>query len=225
MSRTHRARRVAASIGALTLLLLTFPATTRAATSADLSVAAGGVGWMLTQQQSDGGFWTISPDFETRDSALAIAEQAQTGSTWSTSEARAALAELHLGDSNGPTPLDSLDAFASSIGVVNSFTAVAGAAAKTIALSARPLGLDPAAFDPAGDGDPVDLIALLDVECPVPNDAFPKLTFSDKLYALIAGVELCGETHVRARGRRAGRATGRRELGLRRQPFGDRLRP
>ena len=37
----------------------------------------------------------------------------------------------------------------------------AGAAAKTIVLGAGPLGLDPSAFDPAGDGTPVDLVSLI----------------------------------------------------------------
>ncbi|MFI5047548.1 MAG: hypothetical protein ACHQIG_10840 [Acidimicrobiia bacterium] len=191
MSRTLRARRVVASIGALMLALFSFPASTRASTPADTTTAANAVAWMLTRQQPDGGFWVVSPDFETRDSALAIAEQAQTGPTWSTSVARAALAALHFPDADRHTPLDSLDAYAASISSGGGLTAAAGAAAKTIALSARPLGLDPAAFDANGTGDPVDLIALLGVDCP-PTSSL--LTFSDKLYALIAGVSICGET-------------------------------
>jgi hypothetical protein len=192
MPRTFRARRVVASLGALTLLAFVSSATaTLAATPADQTVSASAVDFIKTKQQSDGGFWVVSPDFETRDSALAIAEQAQTGSTWSTTEARDALAAIHYGGGSGPTPLDSLDAYAASIHSGGPFTAAAGAAAKTIALSARPLGLDPSAFDANGTGDPVDLTALLDVDCP-PSSSL--LTFSDKLYALVAGVGICGET-------------------------------
>jgi hypothetical protein len=103
-----------------------------------------------------------------------------------------ALAALEYGGApGGPTPLDALDAFAASLVPGGLPTSQAGAAAKTILLSARPLGLDPAAFDAAGDGNPVDLVDLLDGECDL-------LTFSDVLYGILAGVTLCGDTPAEA---------------------------
>ncbi len=50
-------------------------------TSADAATAA--VTWLKTQQRTDGSFEVADfPGFETRDAVLAIAEAAQTGSTW-----------------------------------------------------------------------------------------------------------------------------------------------
>ena len=179
-----RSRRVIASLGAVTLLLV-IPVASHAATPADQAVAADAVAWIGTQQQPDGGFEVAGfPGFETRDASLAIAEQAQTGASWSASEATDALAALEFGGAGGPTPLDALDAYAASLVPGGQPTSQAGAAAKTIALSAQPLGLDPAAFDAAGDGSPVDLTALLDGECDL-------LTFSDVLWGMIAGVTVC----------------------------------
>src|SRR5262249_16386795 len=62
---------------------------------------------------------------------------------------------VHFGGTPaGATPLNALDDYAATI-------STAGAAAKTIVLSAAPLGLDSTAFDGAGDGSPVDLVALM----------------------------------------------------------------
>ena len=177
-------RRVLAVFGALAISLFALTASAIAADPASNTTAAGAAAWLATQQQSDGGFETVGfPGFETRDASLAIAEQAQTGASWSTSQARAALAALHFGGGSGPTPLDALDDYAATI-------TTAGEAAKTIVLSAGPLGLDPAAFDAAGDGAPVNLVAMLDGGCAASTASFG--TFSDTLYAIVAKRLVCG---------------------------------
>jgi hypothetical protein len=177
---TMSLRRFVACFVALAALLLAAPAR-----AADPPGAA--VDWLKTQQQSDGGFEVAGfPGFETRDAALAIAEQSQTGSVWNASQARAAVAALHFGGGSGPTPLDALDTFAATI-------TTAGAAAKTIVLTAEPLGFDPAAFDPAGNGSPVNLVAKLDAGCSA-NSATFGAAFSDTLYAILAKKFVCGAT-------------------------------
>ena len=179
-----RFQRVLAVFGALAIALLAFPASSPAADPASNATSASAVAWLTTQQQTDGGFEVVGfPGFETRDASLAIAEQAQTGTSWSTSEARAALAALHFGDASGPTPLDALDDYGATI-------TTAGEAAKTIVLSASPLGLDPAAFDPGEDGAPVNLVALVDAGCLANTASFG--TFSDTLYAIMAKRLVCG---------------------------------
>jgi hypothetical protein len=192
MSRT---RRVLASLGAVALALLVFPVSSRAVTPADVAVAADAAAWIVTQQQPDGGFEVAQfPGLETRDAALALAESAQSSTTWSTAEAHAALAALEFGGPGGPTPLHALDAYAADIADHAIPSSAAGAAAKTIVLAARPLGLDPAAFDAAGDGSPVDLLAQLDEQCDL-------IVFSDILYGMLAGVTLCGDTPADAAAR------------------------
>jgi hypothetical protein len=182
-------RRAVACFGASTVALFSFAAisstgTARAADPASRATATAAVGWLETQQQPDGGFeLAMFPGFETRDAALAIAEGAQTGSTWNPTEGLDALAALQYGGS-GPTPLDALDAFAATI-------TTAGAAAKTIVLSASPLGLDPAAFDPGDDGNPVDLVALLDSGCAADTASFGP-AFTDTLYGALAKKLVCG---------------------------------
>ncbi len=189
MSRT---RRVLASLGAVALALLVFPVSSRAVTPDDVAVAADAAAWIATQQQADGGFEVATfPGLESRDAALALAEQAQTGATWSTGEALAALTALDVTGGGGPTPLHALDAYAADIAAHAIPSSAAGAAAKTILLAAQPLGLDPAAFDAAGDGDPVDLVAELDEQCDL-------LVFNDILYGILAGVTLCGDSPVAA---------------------------
>jgi hypothetical protein len=163
-----------------------FSSPAQAADPASQATADAAVAWLKTQQQSDGGFeLAMFPGFETRDASLAIAEDAQTGTTWSTTEALDALAALHFGGTPaGATPLDALDAFGATV-------TTAGAAAKTIVLTASPLGLDPSAFDPAGDGTPVDLVALLDSGCGADTASFGP-AFSDTLYGVLAKKLVCG---------------------------------
>jgi hypothetical protein len=181
-----RSPRVLALLGACALVVaslgLASPPPLGAADAA--STASAAVAWLVTQQQSDGGFEVAQfPGFETRDASLAIAENAQTSGTWSTGEARAALAAIHFGGGSGPTPLDALDAEAAS-------DTTAGAAAKTIVLSAFPLGLDSSAFDANGDGNPVDLASKLDSGCGANTPSFG--VFNDTLYGILAKTLVCG---------------------------------
>ena len=188
-------RRALAWCGALTVTLTfttSLAPSAHATDPASQATADAAVTWLEAQQQADGGFELAAfPGFETRDAALAIAEDAQTGTTWNTSEALAALAALHFGGTPaGATPLDALDDYAATI-------TTAGAAAKTIVLSASPLGLDPAAFDAAGDGSPVDLVALLDAGCGTDTASFGP-AFSDTLYGILAKKLVCGSAPAAA---------------------------
>jgi Prenyltransferase and squalene oxidase repeat len=179
-----RLQRVLAVIGALAISLFVSSASAIAVDPASQATAASAVAWLKTQQQPDGGFETVGfPGFETRDASLAIAEQAQTAASWSTTQSKAALAGLHFGGGSGKTPLNALDDYAATI-------TTAGEAAKTIVLSAAPLGIDPAAFDAAGDGSPVNLTAKLDSGCGANTASFG--TFSDTLYGVMAKQLVCG---------------------------------
>ena len=179
-------RRVLAVIGALALSLFVLSASAdRRRSCFDTTAATAAVAWLETQQQSDGGFETVGfPGFETRDAALAIAGagadrlvvEHEPGATRRSRR-------LHFGGGSGPTPLDALDDYAATI-------TTAGEAAKTIVLSAGPLGLDPSAFDAANDGSPVDLTAKLDSGCAANTASFG--TFSDTLYSVIAKKLVCG---------------------------------
>ncbi len=187
-----RVSRVIAPPRALTLLAVLFLALspvvwaeTAHAASDTPATAASAATWLRTQQQSDGGFEVAGfAGFETCDVALAIAGAAQTGGAWSTAQARNALAAIHQGGPSGPTPLDALDSFAATV-------TAAGDAAKTIVLSAAPLGLDPAAFDAAADGSPVDLVAKLDAGCGANTASFGP-AFLDTVYGILAKRLVCG---------------------------------
>jgi hypothetical protein len=186
MSQVRRAVAWCTTLTAAFSFTLFFSSPAPAADSASQATADAAVAWLKTQQQSDGGFeLAMFPGFETRDASLAIAEDAQTGTTWSTTEALDAVGAVHFGGTPaGATPLDALDAFAATV-------TTAGAAAKTIVLSASPLGLDPAAFDPAGNGTPVNLVALLDAGCSADTASFGP-AFSDTLYGVLAKKLVCG---------------------------------
>ena len=196
-----------------------FSSPAQAADPASQTTADAAVAWLKTQQQSDGGFeLAMFPGFETRDASLAIAEDAQTGTTWSTTEALDALGALHFGGTPaGATPLDALDAFGATV-------TTAGAAAKTIVLTASPLGLDPSAFDPAGDGSPVNLVALLDSGCAADTASFGP-AFSDTLYGVLAKKLVCGTPPPAALGGHPRRPAGERWLELQRRPDRHRRRP
>jgi hypothetical protein len=176
-------RRAVACAGALTVaffsLALSVSPAANAVDPASEASADAAVTWLESQQLPDGGFELAAfPGFETRDATLAIAEAAQTGTAWSTSEALAAVAAVKY-QGSGATPLDALDGYAATI-------TTAGAAGKTIVLSAAPLGLDPSAFDPAGDGSPVDLVAL--TGC----DTTTESAFNNLLYVALAQDLACG---------------------------------
>ena len=168
-----------ATAGAAPVLLDPAPAFACAPTPASVSstapsAATAAAAWLATQQQADGGFEVAGyPGFETPDAVLATAEAAQTGSTWSTAEAIAAVRALTI---CGLSPLDWADAY--SQGGLD-----AGSAAKLVVLVAAPLGLPTAAFDPAGDGTPVDLEAIIAAGVDG-NGSYG--TFTDTVYAALA---------------------------------------
>lgn len=107
--------------------------------------ASAAVDFLESQQGADGGF---GPGVLTPDSVAAIAQEAQTSGTWSAKEAVDAVAAVESDE--GTTPLDALDALASD--------ASPDLAAQLISRAVVPMGLDPENFDPAGDGEPVDLV-------------------------------------------------------------------
>ena len=148
------------------------------------TVTDNAVTWLIDQQESDGGFELADfPPFETPDAALAIGANAQTTGSWSTAEARAAVEAVEFGGPGGPTPLDFLDNFAESVSLTP------GTAAKLILLSALPFGDNPTAYDPSGDGTPVDLTATLD-------DIAPGL-FNSFLFGRLAEAGLGQNVHQR----------------------------
>jgi hypothetical protein len=173
-----RIRRVLACISALALtaLLSSSVAPAGAADPADQSAAAAAVAWLKLQQQSDGGFeQTTFAGFETTDVVLAIAEQAQTGTTWSTAEARSAVESLHFGGTpSGKTPIDYLvDLTANAVDQ--------GVPAKNLVLVALPLGFDPTDF---GGVDLVDRMGGCDGD--------ETLGFNGLLWLTIAQALQCG---------------------------------
>jgi hypothetical protein len=182
-----RSPRVLAALAAAALVLLAFPTSSTAVDGPDATTAASAVAWLKTQVHDDGGFEGpfSPPGFETTDAALAIMEQAQTSSTWSTTAALQALQGVHT-DTSDKTPLDYLDALAGGLTANDK-----GKAAQLIAFSAFPLGLDPTAYDPAQDGSPTDLVALLDSGCGANTASFGP-PFNNTLYALMAKRLVCG---------------------------------
>lgn len=174
-------RRALACSGAFAIALFSLAGVAGAVDPASKTTADAAVGWIETQQQPNGGFELAAfPGFETRDATLAIAEDAQTGSTWSTSEALAAVQALPAGGS-GPTPLDYLEQDTAVIGA-------GGSAAKTIVLTTAPLGLDATSFGSFGDpAAPVDLVSLMG-GCSASSDT----TFNGLLYILLAEKLECG---------------------------------
>jgi hypothetical protein len=132
--------------------LVLFAPTSAGADSPSSPVVTDAINWLLTQQQSDGGFdhFPAFPGFETPDAILAVAEGAQTTSTWSTTEAFAAVDAVHFGGPGGPTPLDYIDNWIA--GGVDS-----GEASKIVLLVVAPLGLDPTDFG-AGHTDLKQLV-------------------------------------------------------------------
>ena len=161
-----------------------------AADPASTTAAAKAVDWLKTQQKPDGGFEVAGfPGFETPDAILAIAESAQTGSSWSTATALTAVQSVHAGGGAGPTPLDAIDTFAH--GALNQ-----GQAAKLTLLVASPLGLDPTSFHP-GAGAPVNLLTTLDPAGCAGNPANYGL-FNATLYGTIAKKVLCGAANPAA---------------------------
>jgi len=169
-----RTRGVLACISALALLALcsSFFIPVGAADPASTAAANSAVSWLATQQQSDGGFEIAAPGsiFETPDVVLAVAENAQTGSTWNASEALAAVQALQVG---GKSPLDSIQSFLAGDNDE-------GRAARVIVQVAAPLGIDPTAFGS------VDLVTRMG-GCANTSTA----TFNGNLYLALAQQLVC----------------------------------
>jgi len=146
-------------------------------------VITGAIDWLRAQQEADGGFEVSNfQGFETPDAVLAIAEAAQTTSTWSTAEALAAVGNTKFGG-NGDTPLDAIDDWIAKPGGVNP-----GEASKIIVLVAMPLGLDPTDFGAAH----TDLEAIV---YPSGCGAAPNTSnifFGEILLVALSGEALCG---------------------------------
>jgi len=173
-----RVTKLVALFGALALVSL------GPAGAVDPIVTQNAVAYLRSQQiagttpATGSGAWDTSPAFEfvSTEAVLALAEQAQTGSSWSTAEALAAIQAADNAD--GVDPLPFLDLVAAGV-------LTPGKAAKLILLVAGPLGFDPAAFDPAGDGGPVDLSAA--VGAPTPDGSFGAPGFfNGTLFAALA---------------------------------------
>jgi hypothetical protein len=138
-------RRFLGLVVALAIALVTPAVSSGAAGAAPTTpeTASAATAWLETRQLGDGSFEVADfPGFETRDAVLAIAEAAQTGSTW---DAPAALKAVRAVKRNGHTPLNALDDLADA-------QISAGGAAKLVVLVLGPLGLDPTRFDPECDG-------------------------------------------------------------------------
>ena len=152
-------RPVAKLVALASLLALLVGGPLRAG-AVDPAVTQGAVDYLDTQQISGttpgtgSGAWDSDPAFEfvTSEAVLAIAEGGQTGGAWSTSEALAAVQGTTNAQGTNPMPFLDLAAAAALS---------PGKAAKLIDLVAAPLGLNPAAFDPAGNGSPVNLVAAM----------------------------------------------------------------
>lgn len=130
---------------------------------------AAAVGYLDTQQRpgtdpsvGDGSWdwdeWGFGlSEFNTGEVVLAIASQAQTGDTWNPTQARNAVASTT--NAAGANVFGFLDWWTRQ-------PLIPGQAVKMLLTSVLPLddgtpGFGPFAYDPLGDGDPVDLVALM----------------------------------------------------------------
>jgi hypothetical protein len=152
---SHVRRAVA---GALCTLAIAVPALLPASAHAASPTVDAAVAYLGTQQLPNGG-WdaNAASQFITEDTVLAIAEAAQTTSTWSTSEA---LIAVQATKNAGQDPM----AFLAD---VQTAATTPGRAAKFIVLVAAPLGLDTTALattlgDPENDGHFGDPTAFYD---------------------------------------------------------------
>jgi hypothetical protein len=171
-------RRAVACIVALTAALC-MPALTAGA--ADSTTVANAVAYLSasppqhagTTPATGSGAWDDDPTFQfaTTEVVLAIAEAAQTGSSWNTGEAAAAVAATK--NPQGESPLPFLDLVAGA-------ATTPGQAAKYLVLVAAPLGQDTTTLA-ATIGDPA------------PNGSFASdLHFTDTLFAALAKRILTG---------------------------------
>ncbi len=115
--------------------------------------AASGTAYLVSRQLPAGSFETAGfPGFETPDAVLAIAENAQTTTTWNRKQAKAAVDAVKNGSHS---VLHAIDDFVDS--GIN-----AGQAAKILTLVARPLAMNVNRFNPDKDATAVNLRAIID---------------------------------------------------------------
>jgi hypothetical protein len=140
------------------------------------SAAATATGWLVDQQQPDGGFELAGfAGFETSDAILAIAENAQQQAEWNITQARTAVRAVKT---NGHDALHYID------DLVDDTTPPinAGGAAKVIVLVAKPLALGVTNFNPDGD-TAKNLVAVVNGGAQ-PNGSYG--TFNATAYAALA---------------------------------------
>ena len=147
------------------------------AATGDDPVIAGAVGFLAASQQEDGGFELGGfAGFETADAVLAIGLGAAPGRLDPAAGRARVEAVQTAGGRNGFDAVD--DEVETAEGGVG-----AGRAAKLVVLVALPFGFDVRAFDPSGDGAPVDLVAAIEAGASAGGSYG---AFSDTLYAVLA---------------------------------------
>jgi Prenyltransferase and squalene oxidase repeat len=177
--------RSAAKLVALASLLTVLVGGVPRAGAVDPAVTQNAVSYLHSKQipgtttaTTGSGAWDSSPSFEfvTSEAVLAIGEGAQTGATWSTSAALTAVQNTKNADDENPMPF---------LDLVAGGSLSPGKAAKLILLVAKPLGLDPTSFDPAGDGSPVNLVNAMG-SGNADGSFGPPGTFNQTLFAALA---------------------------------------
>jgi len=130
------------------------------ATPAPDPVAGQAAGYVISQQQADGGFEVGGvAGVETPEAVFALAATAQKTEAWNTYVARSNVALVRA---YGRSPLDAIDDLV-DVRSGDELDAAAATAAKVLALVANPLGISPTEFDPADATSPaVDLLAGID---------------------------------------------------------------
>ena len=143
------------------------------------SIVGDAVAFVESQQRDDGGFGAGEAGyagFETPDALLAIGAAAQADGSWSTGEA---LATVQAVARNGKTGLAYLDDFADG-----AYGPLSAGNAARLVIAAASLGLDPAAFDPDGDGA-VNLVSTMQAGL-LPDGSFGAGVMNTTLTAMIA---------------------------------------
>ena len=143
----------------------------------DDPVLAGAISFLADSQQDDGSFELGGfAGFETADAVLAIGLGAAPGPL-DPSAGRARVEAVATGSGR-----DGFDAIDDEVETAGQGLA-AGRAAKLVVLVAEPFAFDVRAFDPSGDGAPVDLVAAIEAGA-LPDGSYGD--FSDALYAVLA---------------------------------------
>lgn len=176
--RRSLATLLAAPLVGVSLLVPPLTGSAAAATGDDPGLS-GAIAFLAANQQEDGGFEVAGfPGFETPDAVLAIGLGAKPGAI---DPAGARTRVEAVQSDTGRSGFDALDDEVEASAVKDAVEA--GRAAKLVVLVAEPFGFDARAFDPSGDGQPVDLLAA--IEGTKQADGGYGF-FSDTLYAVLA---------------------------------------